>query len=84
MSIMIYLCIYNAEFPQREAIPEKEKSVVVYEKACKKYGIIISSSFLRGLKKGKVNVNNQGLGPLGAKAVALSLVVSLLHLLLDA
>ncbi|XP_076097530.1 uncharacterized protein LOC143067838 isoform X1 [Mytilus galloprovincialis] len=62
------------KFPQREAIPEKEKSVVVYEKACKKYGIIISSSFLRGLKKGKVNVNNQGLGPLGAKAVALSLV----------
>ncbi|CAG2246195.1 unnamed protein product [Mytilus edulis] len=62
------------KFPQREAIPEKEKSVVVYEKACKKLWYYNFSSFLRGLKKGKVNVNNQGLGPLGAKAVALSLV----------
>lgn len=69
---------YFIEYPQRQSIPENDKSVVIYEKACRKYGITLSSSFLRGLKSGKVNVNNQGLGPEGTKAVALSLVVSAL------
>lgn len=69
---------YLIEYPQRQSISENDKSFVIYEKACRKYGITLSSSFLRGLKSGKVNVNNQGLGPEGTKAVALSLVVSLL------
>ena len=35
-----------------------------------------TKSFLKGLGTGAINVSHQGLGPMGTKAMSLSLVVS--------
>ncbi|XP_021351725.1 leucine-rich repeat-containing protein 74A-like isoform X1 [Mizuhopecten yessoensis] len=65
----------HENYPKRKILTEEEKARLVYIRACIKFSITPSSLFLRGLKKGHVNLQNQGLGPLGTQAVALSLVI---------
>ncbi|XP_033734662.1 leucine-rich repeat-containing protein 74B-like isoform X2 [Pecten maximus] len=62
-------------YPRRKLLTEEEKARLVYIRACIKFSITPSSLFLRGLKKGQIDLQNQGLGPLGTQAVALSLVI---------
>ncbi|KAK3597844.1 hypothetical protein CHS0354_029415 [Potamilus streckersoni] len=57
-------------------IPEEEKTRIVYMAACSKFKVVPSNSFFKGLSKGIIQVNYQGLGPIGTKALALGLVVN--------
>ncbi|XP_069116347.1 leucine-rich repeat-containing protein 74A-like isoform X3 [Argopecten irradians] len=65
----------SENYPKRKVLSEEEKARLVYIRACIKFSITPSSLFLRGLKKEQINLQNQGLGPLGTQAVALSLVI---------
>ncbi|XP_060072073.1 leucine-rich repeat-containing protein 74A-like [Ylistrum balloti] len=65
----------KGNYPKRKVLTEEEKARLVYIRACIKFSITPSSIFLRGLKKGQIDLQNQGLGPLGTQAVALSLVI---------
>lgn len=62
-------------YPNRKVLTQDERARIVYIRACIKFSITPSSLFIRGLKKGDVDLQNQGLGPLGTQAVALSLVI---------
>jgi hypothetical protein len=55
---------------------DPERARYLYKKACQYLDIVPSGLFLRCLKSGRVTANNQGMGPVGAHAVALSLIVS--------
>lgn len=69
------------EYPRCYSIPLEDRPRVIYMRACHKFNLTPSSSFLKGLSSGVVKLNHQNLGPDGAKAVALGLVVNsyLLH-----
>ena len=49
-----------------------------YIKTCKTLGIIPTSYFVRTIqnKESQVNMSHHGVGPKGAKAIAISLIVS--------
>ncbi|XP_078315300.1 uncharacterized protein LOC111129667 isoform X2 [Crassostrea virginica] len=72
------------KYPRCYSIPLEERPRVIYMRACHKFNLTPSSSFLKGLSSGVVKLNHQNLGPDGAKAVALGLVlcetVSELHM----
>ncbi|XP_061173123.1 leucine-rich repeat-containing protein 74A-like [Saccostrea echinata] len=72
------------KYPKCYTVPLEERPRVIYTKACHKFNLTPSSSCLRGMTTGIVNLNHQNLGPDGAKAVALGLVlcetVSELHM----
>ena len=55
-----------------------------YMKTCEALGIIPTSYFLRTIQSGQshINMGHHGVGPKGAKAIAISLTVSLLFSLL--
>ena len=65
-----------SEYPRCYSIPLEERPRVIYMRACHKFNLTPSSSFLKGLSSGVVKLNHQNLGPDGAKAVALGLVVN--------
>lgn len=75
-------CSDYSEYPRCYTVPMEERPRVIYMKACHKFNLTPSSSFLKGLTSGVVNLNHQNLGPDGARAVALGLVVNCtLHLI---
>lgn len=49
----------------------------LYLQACKLVGVVPVRYFLRNLGSATINLNHHGLGPLGAKALAIALVVRL-------
>ncbi|XP_069127637.1 leucine-rich repeat-containing protein 74A-like isoform X2 [Argopecten irradians] len=57
-------------------VPYDETGKRTYERACKKYGVIPSSLFLRKLTEKDVDLTNYGLGPKGVMAVSVALVVN--------
>ncbi|XP_048736283.2 leucine-rich repeat-containing protein 74B-like isoform X2 [Ostrea edulis] len=72
------------KYPKCYPVSMEERPRVIYMKACQKFHLTPSSSFLKGMTSGYVNLNHQNLGSDGAKAVALGLVlcesVSELHM----
>lgn len=50
-----------------------------YLKACRKIGVTPISSFLRNSSEANLNLNHYGVGPLGAKALAIALQVGTLN-----
>ncbi|XP_070208124.1 leucine-rich repeat-containing protein 74A-like [Littorina saxatilis] len=64
----------------REEYPglrDPERVRKMYIAACDMLGIVASNRFLRSVQSGRVVAGYQGFGPLGAKAVAISLVTGL-------
>ena len=51
----------------------------VYSQACKDIGVVPVSHFIRHITTNKIIMKHHGLGPLGAKAIAIPLVVSKDH-----
>lgn len=49
----------------------------LYLQACKLVGVVPVSYFVRNLDSTTMTLNHHGLGPLGCKALAIALVVSL-------
>lgn len=49
----------------------------LYLQACKLVGVVPVSYFIRNLDSTTMTLNHHGLGPLGCKALAIALVVSL-------
>lgn len=49
----------------------------LYLQACELVGVVPVRYFLRHLGSATINLNHHGLGPLGAKALAIALVVRL-------
>ena len=47
-----------------------------YLQACRDAGVIPVSYFHRNMQQAEVDIKHHGLGPLGAKAIAIALVVS--------
>lgn len=72
------------KYPRCYTVPMEERPRVIYMRACHKFNLTPSSSFLKGLTSGVVKLNHQNLGPDGARTVALGLVlcetVSELHM----
>ena len=54
--------------------PERPK--MMYRAACRKLGITPSKKILRSFSTGVINIAHQGVGPGGARALAIALVVS--------
>lgn len=50
-----------------------------YIKACKELRIVPASYFLRNMTNVRLNMAHHGLGPKGAKAIAIGLMVSLFY-----
>lgn len=51
-------------------------TVEVYLQACKLVGVVPVSYFIRNLDSTTMSLTHHGLGPLGCKALAIALVVS--------
>ena len=47
-----------------------------YLQACRDSGVIPVSFFYRNMQQAEVDIKHHGLGPMGAKALAIALVVS--------
>ena len=64
-----------------EAISEAFDVVQVnkekYVKACKECGVVPASYFLRNMTNVRLNMSHHGLGPKGAKAIAIGLMVGI-------
>ncbi|XP_060077217.1 leucine-rich repeat-containing protein 74A-like [Ylistrum balloti] len=58
------------------SVPYDDTGKRTYERACKKYGVIPSSLFLRKLSEKDIDLTNYGLGPKGVMAVSVALVVN--------
>ena len=57
---------------------------IAYEKACKKYGVIVSSTFHNKLRyANSIDLGYYGVGVAGAKAIAVAFCVSIVVELLD-
>lgn len=57
---------------------------IAYEKACKKYGVIVSSSFYNKLKDANaIDLGHYGVGVAGAKAIAVAFCVSKIFILVS-
>ncbi|XP_022103215.1 leucine-rich repeat-containing protein 74A-like isoform X2 [Acanthaster planci] len=54
-----------------------------YTQACKEIGVVPVSHFLRHITTNKISMKHHGLGPLGAKAIAIPLVTNTSVLTLD-
>lgn len=64
-------------FPEKE-VSNKETSISeLYLQACKLVGVVPVSFFIRNLESTTMTLSHHGLGPLGCKALAVALVVSL-------
>ncbi|EGW02814.1 Uncharacterized protein C14orf166B-like, partial [Cricetulus griseus] len=50
----------------------------LYLEACKLVGVVPVSCFIRNMEESCMNLNHHGLGPKGTKAIAITLVVSML------
>ena len=48
----------------------------LYQKSCQVLQVVVSTYFLKNLKKDKIIMKHHGLGPVGCKAIAAPLVVS--------
>uniref|UniRef100_A0A8C4VM99 Leucine rich repeat containing 74A n=1 Tax=Gopherus evgoodei TaxID=1825980 RepID=A0A8C4VM99_9SAUR len=61
------------------------KGAELYLEACKLVGVVPVSYFLRNMEEPYVNLNHHGLGPQGAKAIAIALVsnTTITHLELE-
>ena len=70
-------------FPWLEECPEfpgpndPERARRLYRAACKRLRVTPCSKVIRSVVLGSVNISHQGLGPVGIKALAIGLVVSL-------
>ena len=50
-----------------------------YLQACRDSGVIPVSYFHRNMQQPEVDIKHHGLGPMGAKAIAIALVVSIVE-----
>lgn len=50
---------------------------VTYLQACRDSGVIPVSYFHRNLQQADIDIKHHGLGPMGAKAIAIALVVGI-------
>ena len=50
-----------------------------YLQACRDSGVIPVSYFHRNMQEPEVDIKHHGLGPMGAKAIAIALVVSIVE-----
>lgn len=79
----ITVCIGKGPYNGTSLVSEKEErneetSVAeVYLQACKLVGVVPVSYFIRNLDSTTMTLSHHGLGPLGCKALAIALVVSL-------
>ena len=48
----------------------------LYLQACEALGVVPVSAFLRNLQSAEVDLRHHGIGPKGAKAIAIALAVS--------
>lgn len=64
-------------FPEKEERNKETSIAEVYLQACKLVGVVPVSYFIRNLDSTTMILSHHGLGPLGCKALAIALVVSL-------
>uniref|UniRef100_A0A8C1ZCP1 Leucine rich repeat containing 74A n=1 Tax=Cyprinus carpio TaxID=7962 RepID=A0A8C1ZCP1_CYPCA len=67
----------DAQVSELKLIREDLSTEELYLQACKLVGVVPVRYFLRNLGSAAINLNHHGLGPLGAKALAIALVVRL-------
>lgn len=63
--------------PEKEENNEETSVAEVYLQACRLVGVVPVSYFIRNLDSPTMTLSHHGLGPLGCKALAIALVVSL-------
>ena len=51
-----------------------------YVQACRDSNVVPVSFFLRNMQEPEVDIKHHGLGPMGAKAIAIALVVRLMYM----
>lgn len=69
--------VWGYVFPEKEESNKSASIAEVYLQACKLVGVVPVSYFIRNLDSTTMNLTHHGLGPLGCKALAIALVVSL-------
>ena len=71
--IIIWITALLLHLANREEYDTTGKTT--YKEACKQYGVIPVSYFLRHMQDTELIMRHHGLGPAGGKAIAVSLVV---------
>ena len=80
-----FVCIFNFSVSDQEqtpTIPKKPPSQALYLNTCKKLGVTPASHFTKHLLSDAIVMRNHIIGHLGAKACAISLVVSQIFIIL--
>ncbi|XP_043119420.1 leucine-rich repeat-containing protein 74A [Puntigrus tetrazona] len=67
----------DAEVSELKLIRKDLSTEELYLQACKLVGVVPVRYFLRNLGSATINLNHHGLGPLGAKALAIALVTDM-------
>ncbi|RXN22818.1 leucine-rich repeat-containing 74A [Labeo rohita] len=67
----------DAHVSQVKLIRKDLSTEELYLQACKLVGVVPARYFLRNLGSATINLNHHGLGPLGAKALAIALVTDM-------
>lgn len=81
--IYSHLLIWAYSFSEIEESNKEMSIPEVYLQACKLVGVVPVSYFIRNYDSTTMILNHHGLGPLGCKALAIALVVSLKCMLLN-
>ena len=69
-----FLCF--VEGPHKRITFRDMSSEELCQKSCQVLQVVVSTYFLKNLKKDKIIMKHHGLGPVGCKAIAAPLVVS--------
>lgn len=69
-----FILIFYTDTEKFFNIGQKE----LYLEACKLVGVVPATYFIQNMEESCVNLSHHGLGPMGTKAIAITLVVSML------
>lgn len=69
-----FILTFSTDTEKFLTIGQKE----LYLEACKLVGVVPTSYFIQNMEESCMNLNHHGLGPKGTKAIAITLVVSML------